>query len=32
VIERLAIQANDQIWKTLDHDKQDWNQYLGVTQ
>ena len=31
MIERLAIQADDQIWKTLDYDKPEWNQYIGVT-
>jgi hypothetical protein len=31
-IERLAIQTDEQMLKTLEPDAPEWNQYLGVTQ
>jgi len=31
MIERLAIQTDDQILKSLDFDKPEWDQYLGVS-
>jgi hypothetical protein len=31
MIERLAIETDNRILKTLDLDTPEWNQYLGVT-
>jgi|APFre7841882590_1041340.scaffolds.fasta_scaffold07678_1 hypothetical protein len=31
MIERLAIQTDDEMLKSLDLDSPEWNQYLGVT-